>query len=274
VNAPGCTVHGRAGVTPSIESFFTLHWPCMNAVVCSESFSARLELKSAALTLMAVVLRTTELDALADELEQRASVMPGLFDDEPVAIDLACVRDAEQPLDFDALVALLRRHRMRPLAVRGGTPEQMAAAVAAGLLEAPEGARPQPREVPPPPEVIERVVEVQLAPLPPMVVDKPLRSGQQVYARDRDLIVLALVSHGAEVMADGHIHVYAPLRGRAHAGKAGNADARIFCHRMEAQVLAIADVHRTTDSGLPEGLMGGAAMVRLAHGELVVERLG
>jgi septum site-determining protein MinC len=141
VNAPGCTVHGRAGVTPSIESFFTLHWPCMNAVVCSESFSARLELKSAALTLMAVVLRTTELDALADELEQRASVMPGLFDDEPVAIDLACVRDAEQPLDFDALVALLRRHRMRPLAVRGGTPEQMAAAVAAGLLEAPEGAR-------------------------------------------------------------------------------------------------------------------------------------
>jgi septum site-determining protein MinC len=246
----------------------------MSAVVCSDvPFAARLELKSAALTLMAVVLKTADLEALADELEQRASVMPGLFDDEPVAIDLSGVRDAEAAIDFEALLALLRRHRMRPLAVRGGNEAQMAAAVAAGLLDAPEGARPL-RELAQP-QVIERFVEVQLAPLPPLVVDKPLRSGQQVYARDRDLIVLALVSHGAEVMADGHVHVYAPLRGRAHAGKGGNTEARIFCQRMEAQVLAIAGVHRTTDEPLPAGVaMGGGAMVRL-HGErLVIEPLG
>jgi len=247
----------------------------MSAVPCSEIVPAatRLELKSAALTLMAVVLKTADLDALADELEQRASVMPGLFDDEPVAIDLSAVRDADTAIDFEALLALLRRHRMRPLAVRGGNAGQTDAALAAGLLEAPEGAKPL-REVPPP-EVIERVVEVQLAPLPPLVVDKPLRSGQQVYARDRDLIVLALVSHGAEVMADGHVHVYAPLRGRAHAGKSGNADARIFCQRMEAQVLAIAGVHRTTDEPLPAGVaMGAAAMVRLDGERLVIEPLG
>jgi septum site-determining protein MinC len=246
----------------------------MSAVVCSDvPFAARLELKSAALTLMAVVLKTADLEALADELEQRASVMPGLFDDEPVAIDLSGVRDADETIDFEALLALLRRHRMRPLAVRGGNEAQMAAAVAAGLLDAPEGARPL-RELPQP-EVIERFVEVQLAPLPPLVVDKPLRSGQQVYARDRDLIVLALVSHGAEVMADGHVHVYAPLRGRAHAGKGGNTDARIFCQRMEAQVLAIAGVHRTTDEPLPAGIaMGGAAMVRLDGERLKIEPLG
>jgi septum site-determining protein MinC len=247
----------------------------MSAVVaCSDiPFATRLELKSAALTLMAVVLKTADLDALADELEQRASVMPGLFDDEPVAVDLSALRDADSAIDFEALLALLRRHRMRPLAVRGGNAKQTAAAVAAGLLEAPEGAKPL-RELPPP-EVIERVVEMQLAPLPPLVVDKPLRSGQQVYARDRDLIVLALVSHGAEVMADGHVHVYAPLRGRAHAGKSGNADARIFCQRMEAQVLAIAGVHRTTDEPLPAGVaMGAAAMVRLDGEHLVIEPLG
>lgn len=245
----------------------------MSAVVCSD-IPARLELKSAALTLMAVVLKTTDLEALADELEQRVSVMPGLFDDEPVAVDLSGVREADVPIDFDALLALLRRHRMRPLAVRGGTAQQTAAALAAGLLEAPEGARPTPREAPPP-EVVERFVEVQLAPLPPLVVDKPLRSGQQVYARDRDLIVLALVSHGAEVMADGHVHVYAPLRGRAHAGKGGNTEARIFCHRMEAQLLAIAGVHRTTDGSLPAGVtMGGAAMVRLQGDQLLIEPLG
>lgn len=247
----------------------------MSAVACSDiPFAARLELKSAALTLMAVVLKTADLEALADELAQRASVMPGLFDDEPVAIDLTAVREAAEPIDFDALLALLRHHRMRPLAVRGGNAGQMAAAVAAGLIEAPEGTRPAPRELAPP-EVVERIVEVPLAPLPPLVIDKPLRSGQQVYARERDLIVLALVSHGAEVMADGHVHVYAPLRGRAHAGKSGNAEARIFCQRMEAQVLAIAGVHRTTDEPLPAGVaMGGAAMVRLDGERLVIEPLG
>jgi septum site-determining protein MinC len=247
----------------------------MSAVPCSETVpaAAPLELKSAALTLMAVVLKSADLGALADELAQRASVVPGLFDDEPVAIDLSSLRDADTAIDFDALLALLRQHRMRPLAVRGGNAQQTAAAIAAGLLEAPEGAKPL-RELPPP-EVIERVVEVQLAPLPPLVVDKPLRSGQQVYARDRDLIVLALVSHGAEVMADGHVHVYAPLRGRAHAGKSGNVDARIFCQRMEAQVLAIAGVHRTTDEPLPAGVaMGAGAMARLDGERLVIEPLG
>jgi septum site-determining protein MinC len=248
----------------------------MSAAVCSDTTAARLELKSAALTLMAVVIKTTDLDVLADELAQRVHVMPSLFDDEPVVVDLACVRDDEQPLDFDALLALLRRYRMRPVAVRGGNAAQRCAADAAGLLEAPEGARPPAREIapPPPPEVIERFVEVQLAPLPPLVVDKPLRSGQQVYARDRDLIVLALVSFGAEVMADGHIHVYAPLRGRAHAGAAGNTEARIFCHSLQAQVLAIAGVYRTMDEPLPDGVAGRAAMVRLAGGELAIEPLG
>ena len=248
----------------------------MSAVLCSDTSTARLELKSAALTLMAVVLKTTDLGVLAEELEQRVDVMPGLFDDEPVAVDLSCVCDAEQALDFEVLLALLRRYRMRPIAVRGGSVAQRAAACAAGLLEAPDGVRPPPREIvaPPPPEVIERIVEVQLAPLPPLVIDKPLRSGQQVYARERDLIVLALVSFGAEVMADGHIHVYAPLRGRAHAGAAGNTQARIFCHRLEAQVLAIAGVYRTMDEPLAGDLVGRAAMVRLAGDALAIEPLG
>jgi septum site-determining protein MinC len=245
------------------------------AVTSSELATAVLELRSAALTLIAVVLKTTDLDVLAIELEHRASVMPGLFDDEPVAIDLSCVRDAELPVNFVDLLALFRRHRMVPVAARGGNIEQMAAAFAAGLVEAPEGARPV-RELSlvPPAPAPERIVEVQLPALPPMIVDRPLRSGQQVYARDRDLIVLALVSFGAEVMADGHIHLYAPLRGRAHAGAAGNTEARIFCHRLEAQVLAIAGVYRTMDEPLPDGVAGRAAMVRLAGGELAIEPLG
>jgi septum site-determining protein MinC len=250
----------------------------MSAVLCSDPSASRLELKSAALTVMALVLQSTDLSLLADELSQRACAMPGLFDDEPVAVDLSCVRGEQTPIDFIALIALLSLHGMRPLAVRGGNPAQMAAAVDAGLLEAPEGARPPLREAAPTASVVvERVVEVPvapIAPLPPLLLDKPLRSGQQVYAKGRDLIVLALVSHGAEVMADGHIHLYAPLRGRAHAGAAGDTDARIFCHRLEAQVLAIAGCYRTLDEPLPQELAQRPAMVRRDGDALVIERLG
>ncbi len=244
------------------------------AVVSRENSVAILELRSAALTLIAVVLKTTDLDALAGELEQRASVMPGLFEDEPVAIDLSRVREPEQAVDFSALIALLRLHRMVPVAARGGSPGQMASALAAGLVEAPEGAR-APREQPevPPVTPIERIVEVQLPAPAPLIVDRPLRSGQQVYARDRDLIVLALVSYGAEVIADGHIHVYAPLRGRALAGAKGNTEARIFTTGMQAQLLAIAGVYRTTDVPLPTEVVGRAAMVRLAGDSLLIEPL-
>ena len=240
------------------------------AAVPSEIAAATLELRSATLTLIAMVLRTTDLDALALELEQRSSLLPSLFDDEPVAIDLSRVRDAATPLDFPVLVALLRRYRMVPVAARGGTPEQMAAALAVGLVEAPVGTRPA-RE--PVPAVLERIVEVQLPPRPPLVIDRPLRSGQQVHAHDRDLIVLALVSHGAEVIADGDIHVYAPLRGRARAGAAGKADARIYTTTMEAQLLSIAGIYRTFDEPPGAAIASRPAMARLDGGELVVEPL-
>ena len=244
----------------------------MSAVVCSDfSTSPRgLELKSAALTLMAVVLKTIDLDALAAELTRRADAMPGLFDDEPVVIDLWSVRESEQSLNFEALVGLLRAHCLRPVAARGGNAEQMSAALAAGLMEAPEGVR-----LPPPePMIIERIVEKQLPPLPPLVLDRTLRSGQQVHACNRDLVVTALVSFGAEVTADGNIYIYAPMRGRAHAGIGGNREARIYCHHMEAQVLAIASTFLTTDVALPANVAGCAAMVRLAGDQLVVEPLG
>ena len=106
-----------------------------------------------------------------------------------------------------------------------------------------------------------------------MVVDKPLRSGQQVYARGADLVVLAMVSFGAEVIADGDIHVYAPLRGRAMAGARGNTQARIFSTCMEPQLLSIAGMYRTTDNELPDNVRGKAAQVRLDGEKLLIEPL-
>jgi len=102
--------------------------------------------------------------------------------------------------------------------------------------------------------------------LPALIVDKPLRSGQQVYARGRDLVVLAMVNPGAEVIADGHIHVFAPLRGKAIAGARGYTDARIFAASLEAELISIAGVYRTSDKPLPANVQGRPAQVRLQAG--------
>jgi len=99
-----------------------------------------------------------------------------------------------------------------------------------------------------------------------MVIDKPLRSGQQVYAKGRDLIVLAMVNAGAEVIADGHIHVYGALRGKAIAGARGNAQAQIFALVMEPELISIAGVYRTSENALPAEVLGQAAQVSLQSG--------
>jgi len=238
------------------------------AAVSKANPKAVFELKSAAWNLLTLVLKSADCDALARELERT----PELFDREPVAIDLSLLPDAE--LDFQALIELLREHRMVPLAIKGASAEQTAAAVACGLHELHDQAPPEPKRDTAPEVVLTEVIrEVPVATNSTLVVEKPLRSGQQVYAKGADLIVLAVVSFGAEVIADGSIHVYGPLRGRAIAGAAGNTDARIYTTCMEPQLVAIAGTYRTTDTALPDGVLGKPAQVRLAGEKLIVEAL-
>lgn len=270
--------------------------------------------------MLALLLKTPELDALAQALASRFGDTPGLFEHEPLCVDLSALRESEAVPDFEALIALLRQYGFNPMAARGGNPAQMAAAQAAGLAEAPDHAPARaaapaaepvaadaaadapagppaaagasterdavleepaaveaspapaaPAEAPAPaaepPAVPERAVPATL------IIDKPLRSGQQVYARGADLIVLAVVSFGAEVIADGHIHVYAPLRGRALAGARGNTQARIFATSMEPQLVSIAGTYRTTEAGMPAGVAGQPAQVRLEGDKLIFEPL-
>lgn len=242
--------------------------------------SALFDLKSAALTAMALVLKSTDLAALASALEERFGTTPSLFDFDPVVIDLAAVRESGEAIDFDALAALLRQHRLQPVGVLGGSEDQMALALAAGLGDTPAltQAPPAPKPAQPEPEAPAPVIEVPppvwpVIPSGALVVDKPLRSGQQAYAKGRDLVVLAVVSFGAEVIADGNIHVYAPLRGRAIAGAKGDTSARIFSICMEPQLVSIAGTYRTTETALPAEVLGKPAQVRLDGERLVVEAL-
>ncbi|MBK6360046.1 MAG: septum site-determining protein MinC [Comamonadaceae bacterium] len=252
------------------------------SVAIAGNAPATFEIKSANLPLVALRLKSTDLDALAAELSRQYGDIPDFFDNDPLVVDLSPLpADAPGP-DFVALIALLRFHRLAPLAFKGGTAQQAAAALAAGLVGAPDAATVKTattaqQAIGQSPPAAPAEPPLAGAQLPALVIDKPLRSGQQVYARGRDLVVMAMVNAGAEVIADGHIHVYAPLRGKAIAGARGNADARIFALSLEPELISIAGIYRTTENALPPEVWGRATQVRLVAGpegeRLVMEPL-
>jgi septum site-determining protein MinC len=234
------------------------------------------EIKSATLPLVALVLKSADLRALARDLQGRFGDIPDFFDQDAMVIDLsrlesAAPEDRRPTVDFPALLELLKKYRLAPLAVHGGRAEQAAAALAAGLFPAPEArigtAAPSGSNAEAAVQAFTQAVTqaATQAAAPPgaLVIEKPLRSGQQVYARGRDLVMLAMVNAGAEVIADGHIHVYAPLRGRAIAGARGNADARIFALSMEPELISIAGLYKTGETPLLAAVWGKPMQVRL-----------
>jgi septum site-determining protein MinC len=249
--------------------------PSFMPVALAGRAPATFEIKSANLPLVALLLKSADGDRLEQEWHERFGELPEFFGDDAMVIDLGGTQGAQ--VDFVRLVALLKKSRVLPVAVRGGSEDQMAAAAAAGLFAAQESAVGAPT-----PALAERArQEVQPAPAeaPPqqptsaLVIDKPLRSGQQVYARGRDVVVLAMVNAGAEVIADGHVHVYAPLRGKAIAGARGDADARILTLCLEPELVSIAGVYRTSENPLPDALRGKPAQIRLEGEKLVMEPL-
>jgi len=237
------------------------------------------EIKSASLPLVSFLLKNPDTSALQADMARRLGATPGFFDNDPVVIDLSQLEDPHNLLDLPSVCLMLRTHQMLPVAVRGANEHQLANAHKAGLFEARDlsiqtPAAPRVETVVQ--EVIREVEVVREVPTggAAMVIDKPLRSGQHVYAKGRDLIVLAMVNPGAEIMADGHIHVYAPLRGKAIAGARGDEQARIFTSSLEAELISIAGTYRTSgDAPLPPEVAGKAAQISLQGDKLVMQAL-
>ena len=268
-------------------------FPYMTTILSATAPSC-FEIKSANLPLVALLLKSTDLDRLAHELAQRFGDMPDFFDNDPLVVDLSPLlaqvgvgeENAAASINFKALSALLRGYRLQPLAVRGGSEPQMAAAELAGLIAAPDvlvhrasNLTDQAALAHAPETAAPEPVPTAAPPAPgALVIDKPLRSGQQVYARGRDLVVMAMVNPGAEVIADGHIHVYAPLRGKAIAGARGNGNARIFALSMAPELISIAGIYRTSETPLPSAVHGKPAQVRLVAepdgDKLVIDAIG
>ncbi|WP_244807793.1 MULTISPECIES: septum site-determining protein MinC [Caballeronia] len=243
------------------------------------------ELRSGSVDTLLFVVKTPDLDALRTELTRRFEATPEFFAGDVVAIDVRRLAEGERVALAD-LEKVLRDVRMRPIGIVA-LPEQTWAiqwANAGGLpvLEARDrrGApKPSVDEAKPNTEAA-AVIEAAVANTPPppalpapvTIIDRPLRSGQQVYAKG-DLIVLGLVSYGAEVIAEGNIHIYAPLRGRALAGVHGNLDARIFCTCLEPELISIAGIYRTTENPLPADVLSKPVQIWLNEEKLMIEPL-
>ena len=240
------------------------------------------DIKSGYLSTVNLIFRTTDLQIIEADLKIRFGDVPDFFDDDAVCIDLTALDGAVTTgLNWERLLSMLQAYRMRPIAVKGLTAASQPVALAHGLLIQPDVGNSQVIDKSETKPVEVRVSDpATVAVISPsaMVIDKPLRSGQRVYAKGRDLVMLAMVNAGAEVIADGHIHVYAPLRGRAIAGARGDASARIFALNFSPELVSIAGVYKSVDGDLPVGIEGQIAQAALVVSEqeerLIYQALG
>ncbi len=223
-----------------------------------------LEIKGRMLSITRVRVLDADAAAIRSHLEQFAKQMP------QAVKGMAVVIDSEFDTDLPAMLEAMRGVGMQPLAVSEGPLADAARSLGLAVVSKDSGkgspspepvktAPPQPAPAPPPP--LRRSARI---------VAEPVRSGQQIYAEHGDLVVLNTVSPGAEVIADGCVHVYGKLAGRAIAGARGDESARIFCRKMEAELVAIAGIYAVADQ-IKEGPRGVAATAYLEHGRLRIE---
>ncbi|RPE77123.1 septum site-determining protein MinC [Vulcaniibacterium tengchongense] len=241
------------------------------------------ELKIGQVGIANLRIRTLDIPRLAEEMRGRVQRAPKLFARAAVVLDFGGLSRAPDAATAQALIDGLRAAGVLPVALAYGTSEieRLAEALGLPLLAkfraayerddaaapaAPAPAREPKREAAPPP------APAANAAAPGLLLTAPVRSGQQVYADHRDLTVLATVGAGAEVIADGSVHIYGSLRGRALAGAQGNPQARIFCREFHAELVAIAGHYKVLED-IPKDLRGKAVQVWLEDQQLKIAAL-
>ncbi len=222
--------------------------------------TAALELKGRMLSATRIRVLDADPAAIDQQLRELQRQMPQALK------GMVAILESDGALDLPALVAALRAAGIQPVGVADGP--LSSAAAAAGLAVLPRDNRPRSEAAAP----VTPVATAQAARRSTRVITEPVRSGQQIYAEDADLVVLSAVSPGAEVIADGCVHVYGPLRGRALAGARGDETARVFARRFEAELVAIAGVYTVADQ-IRHAKSGEATQVFLHDGKLQIEPL-
>ncbi len=210
------------------------------------------QLKGSVLTITVLELLKADMSAIRSQFLSLVKQTPDLFRGMPLIIELKKIQTAETPLDFPVIFELLREHGLVPVGIRGGNPEQQEAIKTFGLplLAASRGERTSKVDAVAGPDDSSETRKINTK-----LVTQQVRSGQQIYAKGGDLVILNSVSPGAEVLADGNIHIYGSLRGRALAGINGDKQARIFCKQIDAELVSIAGHYWVNEdlAPMPEG---------------------
>ncbi len=252
----------------------------------SPSSASRLEpfrLRGANFNLLVMRLLDHRVEALVPALGDQFRRAPGFLRFAPVVIGLDDIPARPEEVDFAALVQGLRAIEIVPIGTTGGTPEMRIAAQGAGLppLRQAGGAREDdlpmapPGAPMPPPVIIQQAAPPAEAPAlrAAMVVDQPVRAGQRIWAQGTDLIIVGTVNRGAEVIADGNIHVYGRLLGRAIAGGQDNAEARVFALNFDPELVSIAGYYAVRE-GLGEAPIGKTVQARLVGEHMRFDPVG
>ncbi|MEM8570206.1 MAG: septum site-determining protein MinC [Pseudomonadota bacterium] len=240
------------------------------------------QIRSRAFTAVVLRLSADPSNGFFDALDRQLKQAPHFFSNAPMVLDLGRSDTLTQVDDFADLVSELRLRNLSVFGVQNATPGQSAAALEAGLItltggrEVPHSrdrrdlrAEQAPTKAAPAPAAPEPEPEPEASTL---MVTQPVRSGQRLFADRGDMVVLAPVSSGAELIAHGNIHVYATMRGRALAGVNGNRNARIFCQDLDAELIAIAGLYQTSEDLSPE-VRGRRIQAFLRDDALCVEAL-
>ena len=245
------------------------------------------ELKIGQVGIANLRVRTLDVAKLVAEMRERVQRAPKLFERAAVIIDFGSLSRCPEAASARELVHGLQQAGVLPVALAFGTTEVELLAREIGLPllakfraqyeRAAEAEAPAPAPAEPAPVARAEPVEAAPAPAasqasPGLMHVSPVRSGQQVYAQNRDLTVCAMVGAGAEVIADGSVHIYGPLRGRALAGALGDTNARIFCREFHAELVAVAGHYKVLDE-IPATLHGKAVQVWLQNETLRIEEL-
>lgn len=247
---------------------------------------AAFDLKGTMAPLTVLRLRSADLALIERQLRVKIAQLPHLFLQAPVLLDLGALEEAS-PLTIIDIVTVLKMCKLIPVAATN-VPIALRGAIAdsgLGILQAPAApARPKApatagtgggaaaatapaQPVPPPPPPARQTPAPQPVPFGgPMVVRQAIRGGQVVYAQNNDLVVLAPVNAGAQVIADGHVHIYSTLRGRAVAGANGLPGARIFVQKLEAELIAVSGSYIMAEE-IPPQLRGRAVQAYLEGGD-------
>ncbi|MDD5035716.1 MAG: septum site-determining protein MinC [Methylococcaceae bacterium] len=225
------------------------------------------EIKNGAIGLPMLRLLGNNPATIANQLREKIRQAPDFFRGAPMVIDLHELSALDEEVDFSALVSAMRDCGLVPVGICGGTDRHLHAAQTAGLsllADVKHESSHQPVQAvddkPKQPAVIGKVIE------------HPVRSGQRIYAPGGDLVVLSQVSAGAEIMADGNIHVYGTLRGRALAGVQGNLDSRIFCLDLQAELIAIGGHYKVSEN-IEDSVRGLPVHIYLIDNSLKIEKI-